>query len=107
MAVNEFFLTQNPGSSTTVSAAQASGTVAIPADSQGNTTGVRRRIILTVLGTGGAHFRFVAAGVQTATTNDHLITNVPKGFNVPGGLPNIAHIAANAVTSVLNIATVE
>ncbi len=93
--------------STTVSSAQASGTVAIPADAAGNTTGIQRRLILTML-SGGAHIRFpIGTTVGTAVTNDYLIAGTPKFINVPGGATVLAHICANAVTSILNIAVAE
>lgn len=93
------------GNTTTVSAGVASATVALPADAAGNTTGVSRKVILSMV-SGGAHVRFVAA-TGTATDDDLLIGINPRYMNVPGGSAVLAYIAAAATTSVLNIAVAE
>jgi len=99
------WMTVIAGSTTTVSAGVASATVALPANAAGNTTGVARRCVLSTL-TGGAHVRFVAS-TGTATDDDLLVTDRPRFMNVPGGATVLAYIAANATTSILNIAIAE
>lgn len=93
-------IAQNYGNTTTISAGLASSTVAVLTGGDGSAA---KRYLLRTL-SGGAHVKFGASSVA-ATDDDLLVTPNGVAMYVPAnGATHIAAIAANAVTSVLNIA---